>query len=382
MKTKSNIAKKAGKEFGSVLFFGNNLRTHSIPKAQESDLFFEPNSIQPKLNVGQLKDKYEQGVDSVIGKHMPSPQIQRQPAGYPGTVEKSENYDIDYDKAKELNEAYQNIFWGKLLGKVKHGLFLEWEEIWNRGDLNGFANKVASYQWLRGLKVDGALGAETWKRISDLPFIYKWKTFTATGSQTKADNNCALCPQRLGVDTRFYNRGGYGPALMGSTTNGIELRAFISNHDAGYTYDIKRTIERANWERTGAGPWNLTDNKPAGTSDDPNDLDEHPTPGNPPIPTPPGTGPSTDLYHIYSTDQPGFKPHGILISPTSTEAVKKATFTEYVEIIDPAGNKRKDDHTWDWHSTTWMVKAGINWIVNAANSEIGDGSQTVGTTGP
>lgn len=312
--------------------------------------------------------------------------IQRQPAGYPGWAEPAENYEIDYIEAKKLNDTYQKIFWGQLLGTVKHGLFGEWEEIWNRGDWDEFADRVASYQWIRGVKVDGALGAETWRRMIDLPFIYGWKTYTANGAPLQADNSCNAGPMTLGVDTSFYDTGRYGPSRMGSKTNGIELQAFIANHEAGYTYDMKRTIERSNWARTGAGPWMLMGSKSAGTTDDPNDDDEFPVPGDPPIRTPAGIGPSGDLHHLYSTDQPGLKPgttsNPPTIMPTSTEAVKKTTFTESVEIKDPNGNMREDDYKWDWHSTTWLTKGpGGSWRVEAQTA-IGNGSQAVGTAGP
>ena len=174
---------------------------------------------------------------------------------------------------------------------------------------------------------------------------------------TSKDNCCPYCnpPAALGVDSM-----GYGPF---SFTNGIEMKATISDHKKGTTYDIKRVKERGAWERIN-GVWKLFTHVGPGASDDPNDLDE--------CLIPRGTPP-----HIYSVDQPGFVPITSAVNVNATELVYKGTFTEWVEI-----NGVADSNRFNWHTIMWLEKMGGMWKLTKNLSEIDSGAVKVGKTGP
>ncbi len=194
------------------------------------------------------------------------------------------------------------------------------------------------------------------------PYIDSW-SFHASGTASP-DNCCTACPGAfLGVDTSFYGAGSF--------TNGMELQAFISDDEPGATYDIKRTKERSAWQRI-AGAWTLCcgGHVGPGADDDPppNSLDEC-------------LFPSSSPGHIYSLDEPGFMSTGSL-NAAATEAVYKASFVESVEIVDALGGGVSDSNIFEWHSMTWLTKAGGSWDVDTAKSEIAPGAINVGTTGP
>lgn len=199
-------------------------------------------------------------------------------------------------------------------------------------------------------------GGET---IQRMPSVSSWD-FRTSGS--RASDNCA--PSLAGGFKLGTNNHAYG---ANSFTNGAEMQARLSNHEAGASYDIKRIKERSTWQKV-AGAWsNLTHIGP-GADDDANNDDEC-------------LSPSTSPEHIYSADGPGFNGTGALAAD-ATEAVYKATFTESVEIKDAAGNGASDGNLLDWHTITWLTKTGGTWTFDAGRSEIATGSVTVGTTAP
>lgn len=206
--------------------------------------------------------------------------------------------------------------------------------------------------------------------IQRTPSVGGWIFNTASVSA----DNCAAAAvhKRLGPDSQFYSSQSLlYPSLRDAVTNGMELKALISKHAAGVSYDMKRVIERNSWQRDSAtDPWDPVSgqHKPSGTNDDPNDLDECRTP----IPQP-HLGSTT--VAIYSLDHPGLNP--ATLRPAATQGVYKATFTESVEIID-ANGARMDPNKSDWHSTIWLDKdTSGNWIFNSSESEIALGSIAV-----
>lgn len=179
------------------------------------------------------------------------------------------------------------------------------------------------------------------------PSVDSWTV--RTSGATQADNCCAICPVNLGVDV--------DPAKL---KNGIELKAKLNNHAAGYSYDIKRTLEKKTWRRNGGSdPWAMYSSKPAGSDDDSHDSDE--------CLTPKADGAK---HKIYSEDRPGFAS----VSGSYTDYVQMINFIESVRITDSAGTSSDDPRTQKWHSTMWVTKgASGTWSVNTANSEIGSG---------
>jgi uncharacterized protein DUF4157 len=178
-------------------------------------------------------------------------------------------------------------------------------------------------------------------------------SFSNSGA-TAGDNCCPQCPVTLGVS---------GPARF---KNGMELMASLSGHDAGTTYDIKRTKERSTWKRSGGAWTNLTHVGP-GADDDSHNSDEC-------------LVPSSSPEHIYSTDTPGFNA-AAAPSAGDTDKVYKASFLEFVEVTDASGGQT-DANTFEWHTITWLVSDGGAWRLDVAQSEIASGAVTVGTTAP
>ena len=177
--------------------------------------------------------------------------------------------------------------------------------------------------------------------------------FRNSGS-TSAENNCALCPQTLGVRTT----GGQ---------NFMELRGDISSHTSSAQYDFKRSKERATWKKV-SGAWTQITHVGPGASDDAHDTDEDLTQQN---------------NHIYVIDGPGFPGLSNPISDASaTEAVYKASFVEWVNVKVGTGSWSKSSNDFDWHSTTWLEKVGGNWRRKSGKNEIDTGSATVGTGNP
>lgn len=208
--------------------------------------------------------------------------------------------------------------------------------------------------------------------IQRTPSIASWDFHNS--DRIAVDNCCGACRSgvRLGVDTNFYQSR--------TVTNGMELKAFISNHLPGATYDIKRVKESNVWERTGTGAWASLAHQGPGADDDPSDYDECLTPRVTPAPP-------SNTHHIYSLDQPGLLPYypssNTIVSASATEAVKKASFTEWVAITDTDGAGASDPNSYDWHMILWLTKeSGGTWSVDTTRSEIEPGSVTVGTNGP
>lgn len=181
------------------------------------------------------------------------------------------------------------------------------------------------------------------------PTVDSW-TVRNSGA-TEADNCCSVCPVDLGVDI--------APPKF---KNGIELKAKLDNHSAGYTYDIKRTKEAKYWRRNGAAdPWATVAslNKPAGTSDDSHNSDE--------CLTPKADG---SKHKIYSEDRPGFAS----LSSSYTDYVQMINFVESVRVTSSSGTSTEDPRTQNWHTKLWVTKdASGTWSVNTANSEIASG---------
>ncbi|HEY5895498.1 MAG TPA: DUF4157 domain-containing protein [Chthoniobacterales bacterium] len=188
--------------------------------------------------------------------------------------------------------------------------------------------------------------------VSREPSILSWSTHSSSGT-TAADNCCTLCPQNVGVG-----------AVAGWLGNGIEHQALILDHDPAYSYDVKRTMDHRVWQRRtvfGVGFWANIASQPAGTPDDSHDQDECLTPVLPVAGNP----------YVYVWDGPGFMPP----SPgdTSTDYVNITNFTEFVRITRPDGTTYDDPLTHDWHTKTWISRAGAVWSVDVVQSSIGTG---------
>lgn len=183
------------------------------------------------------------------------------------------------------------------------------------------------------------------------PSIISWSTRTGDGDSTSSDNCCKNCPVTLGIDCNPPN-----------FRNGIELKATISNHSSGYSYDIKRTKEGKAWQRNGTSDsWHKIDENKAGTPDDPlPDVDECLTPIA-----------SDSNHHIYSEDRPGFK--SAAASGSYTDKVYKKNFTEFVRITRADSTTYDDSNTQDWHNIVWITKSGSTWSLDSSRSEIDTG---------
>jgi hypothetical protein len=179
--------------------------------------------------------------------------------------------------------------------------------------------------------------------------------FRNTGSTADSgENNCRNCPRELGVHA-------------GDWHNGMEVRGDITGHRADAAYDFKRTKERATWEKVG-GSWTQTSHVGPGEDDDRTNDDESLTPVN---------------NHIYSEDIPG--PSGGQSpsdDPTATELVYRASFVEFVNVQVGTGGWSKQSNDFQWHSVTWLEKAGGTWQRKAGANEIETGATTVGTGNP
>ena len=128
------------------------------------------------------------------------------------------------------------------------------------------------------------------------------------------------------------------------------------------TYDIKRTMERAIWSKSGS-TWEQIIHDGPGANDDSSNSDEDLTP-------------STN-NHIYVYDIPGFSSS----SSFSIEAVYKGSFIEYVNIKLGGSDWIKCSDDFEWHSITWLEDNGSGtWQRKTAEpNEITTGSMTVGT---
>jgi hypothetical protein len=191
---------------------------------------------------------------------------------------------------------------------------------------------------------------------------------------TSAGNCCPNCPRNLGVSP---NNHAY---------NGMEMEIEITNHCPGSWYDVLRTRESAFYEEVqidGIWQWRRLEHDPMGTWDDRSNNDECLTLQN--------------GRYIYVEDVPGWHsltlplPDGTTFSssastsqPNARKVVRKHRFAEWV-------NFKHRDHGigwttissptfFHWHSTLWLEKVGGQWRLNAANSEIDRGPQTIGAT--
>jgi hypothetical protein len=188
------------------------------------------------------------------------------------------------------------------------------------------------------------------RTIFRTPSVNTWD-FMNTGS-TSNDNCCAVCPIDLGVDS--MSAQGYH--------NGMELRVYMLNHEAGASYDIKRTKHRKVSQRIG-GTWSTVAEVGPGADDDSSNRDECLTP----------TFSMVGDY-IYSTDAPGFRTRAnpVNVAPAATDVAYIANFTESVRITH-GGTTTDDPTTFDWHSVSWATKVNGSWEFNTANSEIEPG---------
>jgi hypothetical protein len=134
----------------------------------------------------------------------------------------------------------------------------------------------------------------------------------------------------------------------------MELRANIEGHEAGVTYDIKRLVEFALWEKVG-GKW-IFEGHEGPKDDDPDNYDECLIPSPPPV-------------HIYSLDAPGLDTAD-RADPAATEVVVKHTFAEWVDMEKPIGIGVESTNTFLWHSIIWLTKSGGQWTMDRTRSEI------------
>jgi hypothetical protein len=193
-------------------------------------------------------------------------------------------------------------------------------------------------------------------------------TLRTTGN-SNALNCCAICPVALGV--------GSG----GMAANGIELRATIEGHRAGFEYDFVRSRRNSLWERR-AGAWAELEFQPMGQHDDHHDADECLR---------------IRGQRIYVVDRPGWHVATPIAAGTiltgitganahadATDIVLRASFAEWV-----IARHRKDGIPWRrltqpattvWRSITWLNRNGAGqFVLNAARSRIGRGVLSAAT---
>ncbi|MCX6581397.1 MAG: hypothetical protein NT166_14585 [Candidatus Aminicenantes bacterium] len=237
----------------------------------------------------------------------------------------------------------------------------------NRESLPGIGSTVADLVQ----RTDGGGGAAP---CTPRPVATRHAFNNANGSQTSPNNCCPNCPRNLGVtpNNRVYN--------------GMEMEIEITNHCPGSWYDVLRTREGATYEEVQIGgiwQWRRLEHQPMGTWDDRSNNDECLTLQN--------------GRYIYVEDVPGWHalslplPDGTTFTgdsstshPDARQFVSKDRFAEWV-------NFKHRDHNigwttissptfFHWHSTLWLEKVGGQWRLNAANSEIDRGPQTIGAT--
>ncbi len=198
------------------------------------------------------------------------------------------------------------------------------------------------------------------RTIHRTPSVSGWEFHNQDGGTTAADNCCALCPAALGLDSH-----GYGPS---SFTNGMELRAYLTDDAPGATYDIKRVRETVAFLHNG-GTWTRFLHEGPNKGDDNSNDDECLTPQ---VKVP-------YLPYIYSIDFPGVKnavPFG-----AATDIVYQSNFREGVEIS--TGLAAFDDpNTFDWHAIVWVTQGPGGWALDRARSEIEPGWIKLGTKAP
>jgi len=158
-----------------------------------------------------------------------------------------------------------------------------------------------------------------------------------TSGTTTAGNDCASCPENLG--------------LRADGTNAMELRGDIAGDGHGVAFDFKRTLEMATWKQVGHS-WKATEHVPAGTDDDRTNTDEDL---------------KGDDGHIYVID-----PRGPLIQtpassdpfapndPAATRVFYVASFVEWVEA-DVGGSHKRVSDEFEWHSATTLRKVSGKW---------------------
>ena len=187
-------------------------------------------------------------------------------------------------------------------------------------------------------------------------------TMRTTGNSA-AVNCCAICPVALGV--------GSG----GMAANGIELRATIEGHRAGFEYDFVRTRRNSMWERR-AGAWAELEFQPMGQHDDHHDADECLR---------------IRGKRIYVVDRPGWHIATPIAAGTvlrgvaggtahadATDIVLRLSFAEWV-----IARHKGDGIPWKrltqpastvWRSITWLTRNGAGqFVLDAARSRIGAG---------
>lgn len=182
------------------------------------------------------------------------------------------------------------------------------------------------------------------------PRVRSW-TYKKRG-RSSSDNNCRLCPVNLGVDKAR-------PRL----DNGIELRANLSGHVPGESYDIKRIRVGGVWIRRAKTGWTRAFRDPGWTKDDRTNDDEDLTP-------------SILRPHIYAVDVPSL-PAGVG-GGSATEVVQKGIFIESVNITTPR-RPQCLAKVFKWHTIGWFRRAGAGWRVDNRRSAIGPGHITIPT---
>jgi hypothetical protein len=191
----------------------------------------------------------------------------------------------------------------------------------------------------------------TWLQ-SHLPLIIIGN-FKNSGS-TSSNNLCDICPQTLGPSSA-------------DGTNGMELRGDIIGHNPLYTYDFKRTKERATWKKVGTTWSQLTHVGPR-ADDDSHNQDEDLIP---------------DGNKIFVIDTPGFLDKNDPVGDNSaTEAVYKASFVETAKVLKPGETWKTVSNSYNWFSISWFEKHGGSWRRKAGSNKIESGSTTVGTGNP
>ena len=182
-------------------------------------------------------------------------------------------------------------------------------------------------------------------------------------SKKCAKDNCSsLCTHDLftvggafplGVDRVRYN-----------FSNGIEIKAYIMNHEPGYTYDIKRTKHIRKWKKISA-KWKKYYEKGPGADDDffSGNTDECLKP----------IKLTKNVTYIYSLDGPGFaKRSNPPRDNRATEAIYFGNFIEFVRI--QKGKSFSDDpYKFKWHTVLWVKKSGTHWSVDKSKSRINKG---------
>ena len=189
---------------------------------------------------------------------------------------------------------------------------------------------------------------------SSEPTVHSWDV--STSGSTAADNCCVLCPKGLGVNSDSPN-----------FKNGIELQANIRDHAAGFSYDVKRTMEHKSHFRRAlaggaSGVWTIFVNDAAGTNDDTHNQDE--------CLTPIANG---STHKVRVEDSPGWDSGDV--SNSFNALGQFSNFKEFIRIQRADGTTYDDTFIQNWHTKLIVERnttTGV-WSVNTVESSIGVG---------